>query len=280
VALGCALVVRFGAVATLRPAWVAGLLVFGAGAAAGIGLTSCLYFLCRLAVPGVPRLAMFIELAVFAWVVFEIVRKKIPTRKSATAAGSPFTLFAADRAADSGGYRQQCHDRRLGIESARQLGRLVHMESARRFLAAEGNLPQRAWSPALSWTHPEYPCLYRDLWARCWTYAVSDNRRSPNSDGVSAIPRARGNRQRRIRRLAQRHAGAAAGFGAAGYAGVPARSDRPVRDIPLACYFAGATIFLLLDRPLLAACSPDCLMECCPTVASDSPSRALNLLAI
>src|SRR5947209_7097351 len=33
--------------------------MFGTGTAAGIGLTSCLFFLCRIAVPAMPRLALF-----------------------------------------------------------------------------------------------------------------------------------------------------------------------------------------------------------------------------
>ena len=74
VALGCAVVYRFAGLESIRPAWVAGLLVFGAGAASGIGATSCLFFLCRLVVPGVPRLSLFVEIAIFAWLAFEIAR--------------------------------------------------------------------------------------------------------------------------------------------------------------------------------------------------------------
>ena len=75
VALGCALVYRFGRLTGLGPAWAVALLLFGAGAAAGMGLTSCLFFVCRLAVPGAPKLALFVEVAVLAWLTYEIWRR-------------------------------------------------------------------------------------------------------------------------------------------------------------------------------------------------------------
>ena len=49
---GCLLVYRFGGWADLQPRWAAGLLVFGAGTSVGIGLTSVLFFLGRLALDG------------------------------------------------------------------------------------------------------------------------------------------------------------------------------------------------------------------------------------
>ena len=45
VALGCAMLYRFGRLGDLEPRWAAALLVFGAGAAAGVGAASCLFLI-------------------------------------------------------------------------------------------------------------------------------------------------------------------------------------------------------------------------------------------
>jgi hypothetical protein len=37
-----------------------------------------------------------------------------------------------------------------------------------RFLIHGGNVAQRAWSPALISSHPEYPLLVSGFVARCW----------------------------------------------------------------------------------------------------------------
>src|SRR5216683_6841081 len=86
VLIGCGLVVRFGRDLTaLEPRWAAAMLVFGSGALAGMGLTSVLFFLCRLAAPGMPRLGIFVEIAIFGWLVFEISRH----RKTSSTPGAP-----------------------------------------------------------------------------------------------------------------------------------------------------------------------------------------------
>src|SRR5207237_7498520 len=139
----------------------------------GIGLTSCLFFLCRLAAPGFPRLSLFIEIAVFGWLVFAIVRKRIPPGQTGGAAGFPFTLLLLTAlliaaAIVSSAMTDAWEANPQGNWDAWSIWNL-----RARFLAAEGNLPHRAWSPALSWTHPEYPLLVSAFVARCLTYAGS-----------------------------------------------------------------------------------------------------------
>src|SRR5206468_645905 len=47
-----------------------------------------------------------------------------------------------------------------------------------KFLAS-GDSPQRAWSPALDWTHPEYPLLVSGVVARAWAQAGSMGPEAP-----------------------------------------------------------------------------------------------------
>src|SRR6185369_8680830 len=144
VALGCALVYRFGILTGLGPAWAVALLLFGAGAAAGMGLTSCLFFVCRLVVPGMPKLALFVEIAIGAWLGFEIWRQ--PRQAFASTAGPDFpysllllgTLIVALGIA-TGAMPDTWEANPQGNWDAWSIWNL-----RARFVA--GDLPQRAWS--------------------------------------------------------------------------------------------------------------------------------------
>ena len=166
-ALGCALVYRFGRVTELGPYWAVVLIVLGAGVAVGMGATSCLFFLCRLAAPAIPKLSLFVELAVLAWLTYDIIRSRRQTTSFGATPGSPFTLvlmgalivaiaIATSAMTDAWEANPQGNWDAWSIWSLRA-----------RFLAAPGHLPHRAWSPALSWTHPEYPLLVSGFIARC-----------------------------------------------------------------------------------------------------------------
>jgi len=69
--LGCLLVHRFAGFSEVRPAWARRSLIFGAGAAAGIALSSFLFFLCG-ALLGMRAAAMGVEAAVLAWVGYQV----------------------------------------------------------------------------------------------------------------------------------------------------------------------------------------------------------------
>jgi hypothetical protein len=252
VALGCAVVYRFGGLATLQPAWVAGMLVFGAGTAAGIGFTSCLFFLCRLAVPAVPRLSLFIEVVVLAWLGYEIVRNRVPPHEKDTSAGFPFTLLLLTAllvaAAIAGSAMTDAWEANpQGNWDAWSIWNL-----RARFLAAEGSLPQRAWSPALSWTHPEYPLLLSGFVARCWTYAGSTSEAAPIATAfllfIALVAIVSGG----FAAWRSNTLGLLLGLALLGTPTFLHEAISQYADIPLACYFAAATMFLLLDRPPLA----------------------------
>jgi hypothetical protein len=252
VALGCALVYRFGNLVEFKPRWAAGMLVFGAGTAAGIGLTSCLFFVSRLSVPGVPKLSLFLEAAILAWLGYEIWRKRNQMSTSGAAPRFPLTLplmiagvvalaIATSAMADAWEANPQGNWDAWSIWNLRA-----------RFLVAGGALPQRAWSPLIDWTHPEYPLLLSSFVARCWTYAGSTADAAPIATSylffLSLISTAAGG----LAIWRSRALGLVCGLALLGTPSLLHEVIAQYADIPVACYFAGATMFALLDRPLIA----------------------------
>src|SRR5690242_5878486 len=86
VALGCLLVWRFGGLRGGGPRWATALLVFGSGAAAGMGLVSVVFFLS-------PALAPWIELAVFAALAWEVWRTRGTRPAAEPARGFPLNGY-------------------------------------------------------------------------------------------------------------------------------------------------------------------------------------------
>ncbi len=251
VALGCPLVYRFGGLGDLAPRWAAMLLIFGAGTCAGIGISSCLFFVCRLAVPGAPRLALFAEVAILIGLAYEIWRKRHMVT-TAPAAQVPFTPLLAlaivlALAVATGAMADAWEANPQGNWDAWSIWNL-----RARFLAADGTLPQRAWSPALSWTHPEYPLLISAFVARCWTYSGSIADAGPIATSyvffIALIAILTGG----LAAWRSRTLGLLCGLALLGSPHFLHEVPAQYADIPLACYFAAAIMFALLDRPLLA----------------------------
>jgi hypothetical protein len=251
IAFGCAIVYRFGRLREFEPRWAAMLLVFGTGAATGIGLASCLFFVCRVTVPGMPKLSLFIEASVLVWLVYEAWRKRDRSAGTSAGARSPFTLLlmlamivavgvATGAMADAWEANPQGGWDAWSIWNLRA-----------RFLAM-GTQPQRAWSPELTWTHPEYPLLTSAFVARCWAYAGSIAEAAPIATSYAFF----------IALIAILTGGLAAwrsgslgllcGLVLLGSPTFLQEVSSQYADIPLACYSAGATMLLLLDRPLMA----------------------------
>lgn len=169
VALGCALVYPSGGAGEFEPRWARALLVFGGGTAAGIGVTSCIFFLCRLAAPSTPKMAMVFEGALLAWLVYQIRRERKSEAERGALSASPYTLLlmAALIAAlgiVTGAMSDAWQTNPQGGWDAWSIWNL-----RARFLASD--FPGRAWSAALTGTHPEYPLLLSGFIARCWSYA-------------------------------------------------------------------------------------------------------------
>jgi len=250
VALGCALVYRYGQLDTMEPRWARILIVFGAGSAAGMGLTSCLFFLCRLAAPSTPRLAMGFEIAAMAWLVFQIWKHQqsaAPHARSMAVLlpglmGALAVAFLVGTIAVTGTWDSNPQ----GGWDAWSIWNL-----RARFLA-EGTLPQRAWSSLLTSSHPEYPLLLSSFVARSWAFAGSASDTGPiitsylfflallaTLTGGFAIYRGRST-------------GLLIGLALLGAPALMHEVAGQYADIPVACYMACATIFVLLERPLLA----------------------------
>jgi len=121
-----------------------------------------------------------------------------------------------------------------------------------RFLAAGGALPQRAWSPALSWTHPEYPLLIPAFVARCWTYAASSGDAAPIATSYAFFLALIAILTGGLAAWRSRTLGLLCGLALLGSPHFLHEVPAQYADIPLACYFAAATMFAFLDRPLLA----------------------------
>jgi hypothetical protein len=203
-------------------------------------------------VPGIPRLSLFVEIAMFAWLAFEIVRKPKQSRDGEEAVGFPFTLLllaalliaaaiATSAMTDAWEANPQGNWDAWSIWNLRA-----------RFLAADGTLPQRAWSPALNWTHPEYPLLVSAFVARCWTFAGSTAEAAPIATSylffIALVATAAGG----FAAWRSRTLGLLLGLALLGTPTLLHEVIAQYADIPLACYFACATMFLLLDRPWLA----------------------------
>ena len=171
VALGCGLVWRFAScLIAMRPRWPAALIVFGAGAPVGLGLTSCLFFLCRLAAPGLPRLSLMLEAAALGWLIYGIAR--VGGAQPAAADARPALLvpwlmvaLALALAIATGAMWEAWAANPQGNWDAWSIWNL-----RAKFLAA-GETPQRAWSALLTGTHAEYPLLVSGAVARAWAYA-------------------------------------------------------------------------------------------------------------
>jgi hypothetical protein len=258
-ALGCALVYRFGLLSTFRPRWAAALLLFGGGIATGIGLTSALFFLCRLAVPAAPKLALFLETAILLWLAYDIWRRREPLSAAAGGAArfpvTPLLMAAAilALAIATGAITDAWANNPQGGWDAWSIWNL-----RARFLAAPGALPQRAWSPALTWTHPEYPLLLSGFVARCWTYAGSTTEAAPMAVSYLFFLALLAMLTGGIAIWRSRALGWLAGLALLGSPMFLHEAIAQYADVPLACYFAGATIFALLDRPLIAGLFAGC----------------------
>ena len=251
VALGCALVSRSANLTRLEPHWAAALLIFGAGTAVGIGLTSVLFLLTLLLIPASPGLVMWVEIGALTWVSYDLFRRadsgpsSEPRRRFPLNAVLMSALILAMLlviGAMSGAWKNNPQ----GNWDAWAIWNL-----RARFLAAGGSLAPRAWSPLLSFTHPEYPLLTSAFVARSWTYSHSMSNEVPIAVSclffLALISIATGG----MAVWRSSTLGLLLGVSIITPTLAHMAPDQ-YADLPLACYFAGALMLALLDRPRLA----------------------------
>jgi hypothetical protein len=250
-AIGCMLVYGFAGLRAAGPRWAAALLIFGAGAALGIGIASCLFFLCRVFVPAAPLLPMLLELALLAWLSFEVFRRRQSISRPAAGSFSwhwglavaLLIVLTIATVSMSGAWTANPQ----GNWDAWAIWNL-----RARFLASPGTLAHRAWSPDLTSSHPGYPLLLSGFVARCWSYGHSIDEAVPIATaylfflallaiGIGGVTVLRG-----------ASLGLLFGLLLAGTPALLHEVPAQYADVPLACYFLGALVLAMSGRPLWA----------------------------
>ena len=251
--LGCLLMRRFADFTTIRPRWARALLIFGAGAPAGMGLSASLFLLIGVLL-GAPVAALVLELAVLAWTGYGLLRHRVPDAEPAGEAYRPLLwpvtvlslllVLAIATGAMWTAWRTNPH----GNWDAWAIWNL-----RARYLAAEPALAARAWSSVLSaTTHPDYPLLLSSFVGRCWAFGRSFTTTVPAIvSGVyflALLALAGGC----VAALRGPTLGLLAALSLAATPAVLREVPAEYADVPLACYITGAIAFALLDRPVLA----------------------------
>jgi len=256
VVLGCALVWSFTDLRAARPRWAAIALCFGAGAAGGIGLTSCIYFVCRLIAPGLLWLGIPIEAALLAIAAWNLARRravepamepprpKTPLPAALILSGALVCVLGISTSAIATSWDNNPQ----GGWDAWSIWNL-----RARFLAAPDSLFQRAWSPQLSGTHPEYPLLTSGFIARCWAYGGGATPQvvpmataylffvALCAIGIGGVALTR-----------SASLGILYGLIVASPSSLIHEVGAQYADVPLACYMLGAALLGLANRPVLA----------------------------
>jgi hypothetical protein len=257
-AIGCMLVYRFGGLGNLSPRWAAAVLIWGTGVAAGIGLTSILFFLCELLVPGFPLLPKIAEIVLAVSLGALIYRDRGEPDRSKTAAGKARAMaFRWNRVLAAalllilviGGI---AISRFWEANPQGNWDAWAIWNLRARFLAAGGQLAERAWSPSLTNTHPEYPLLLSSFVARCWSYSGSTSALAPAATAYAFFLALAAIGAGGIAAMWGESLGLLFGLVLASSPFVLQEIPAQYSDLPLACYFAGALVLLLVSRPMAA----------------------------
>ena len=257
--LGCLLVNRFAGLSAVRPAWARWSLIFGAGAAVGIGLSSVLFFLFSTLL-GMRAVALGFEVAILAWAGYEAFRRRAPAPQPAEERPAPLLIFVAAiglllaLALATAAIATSWDANPQGDWDAWAIWNL-----RARFLASSGALAQRAWSPVLgASTHAEYPLLLSSFVARCWAFSHSFSTVVPAATSyvffLALIALVAGG----MAALRGPTLGMLAALVLASTPALLHQVPNQYADVQLACYFAGAIVFALLDRPILAGIFAGC----------------------
>lgn len=252
VVLGCLMGYRWTDLRAVQPAWAGWLLIFGAGTAGGIGVTSCLFFVSGVLL-GSPVAALALELAAVAWLGYEALRRPLPQPQTTGGTPPPVALPWI-----AGGLLLALGIATAAMAIAWDLNPHGNWDAwaiwnlRARFLASPNGMAWRAWSPALGATsHPGYPLLVSAFIGRCWAFSHNATQAVPLATSyaffISLIALAAGG-------LTVLRGPTLGILGALVLVATPALlHEVPTQyaDVPLASYLAGAMVFALLDRPML-----------------------------
>lgn len=257
--LGCLLAHRLAGFSAVRPAWARLSLIFGAGAAAGIALTSFLFFLFSVLL-GVRTAAMGVEAAVLAWAGYQVFRHRAPAPDPAGETRTPLLVpIAAISLLLALGVATAAMATAWEANPQGDWDAWAIWNLRARFLASNGVLAQRAWSPVLGAnTHAEYPLLLSSFVARSWAYGNSFTAAVPAGTSyvffLALIALVAGG----VAALRGPALGLLAALTLASTPALLHQVPNQYADIPLASYMAGAIVFALMDRPVLAGIFAGC----------------------
>jgi len=155
------------------------LLLLSVGAGLGLGIVSCLYFLCLSAVgPKVPVLAAVLGASLIAGVVLGGLVKQDTSGPDWAAATAPswtlLALFTMAIALAATTFLTHSGAKPDGEWDAWSIWNL-HA----RFLFLSGQSWKNAFSNQLAWSHPDYPLLVPGVIAMLWTLAGFDSTLGP-----------------------------------------------------------------------------------------------------
>lgn len=251
VALGCVLVIRFARLNELgnAPRWSVWFLVLGAGPACGMGLTSCLFFLLHPVAPPIGLVLRLMLLAAFSYDCWRRRGKQPPRASSPRPSYVPilWIAFALSLLIVTNAMSHAWDANPQGNWDAWSIWNL-----RAKFLASGGGLASRAWSPMLSFTHPEYPLLLSGIVASSWVDAGLISDIAPMAIAyvffLALILMVTGG----IAALRGETLGLLSGLYLMGIPALVTEASSQYADVPLGCYMAGAVLFALLERPILA----------------------------
>jgi hypothetical protein len=247
--IGCLLAWRYAGLRGLRPRWAAWMLIFASGTAGGIGISSALFFVCRLITTD-PLLPMALEILAAAWVLFDLYRRRARAKHTPIKPSAwPFVLaaflviaLALDTLVISAAWTAIPH----GNWDAWAIWNL-----RARFLAGPATA-DRAWSPMIEYEHPEYPLLVSGFIARCWTFAGLMTQAAPMAASYLFFLAMLAFGAGGLAVLRDSRLGLLFALALAGTPLIVLEVPAQYADITLACYFMAAIVTMLLDRPALA----------------------------
>jgi hypothetical protein len=250
--LGCLLSWRWIDLRGLEPAWARWLLLAGAGAAGGMGAASCLFFLVE-ALRGSLAAAMVLELALVAWSAYEVFRRRTQWAVSGGSGKTRMPMLLTIAALLGVGVATATIAAAWENNPQGNWDAWAIWNLRARFLASGPGFAARAWSPQLGpITHPDYPLLVSGLVGRSWAFGGSISTAAPEAASYAFF----------LALLAMVAGGVAALRGPAlGLLAALALVASPAvvhevpaqyADVPLACYLAGAMVFVLVEQPAIA----------------------------
>ncbi len=252
IAAGCCALAATTNLIRIRPHWAGWLVFLGTGLLIGFGASSLMFtFVCAWLGQTV-WIPIGLEVAAVGAAVVVISRRQTVTSDTSLDGPPlyPFVLFGVlllTLLLATTGFYSGWDNNPQGNWDAWSIWNL-----RAKFMAGDGGVAPRAWSPQLVETHPEYPLLLSGLVASAWKASGTVSPTAPIAAGylffLSLVSIATGG----FTLLRGRTLGLLFGIVLMACPALLHEVAVQYADVPLAAYFLGAILLLLLDRPVLA----------------------------